>query len=240
MPVNEGTTELARPIFVIGSLRSGASLLTCALGQHPHLDPVLAMDWLEPLTIGLQRSFAAGVQPRATSQLDVAGVEIEEFFAHFGEAINRLVLGGPEVNASYLDDDGQDEELPVLRRPLRAGRWVDGTPAHSFNVFALHRLFPAAQFIHVLRDPQGVIESLTNPENRRFYRSQHLEYTEEAAAQHWLQAVRACVDAERALGSGTVLRLRHDELVAAPEAALRRCLAFLGEPFDPACLRPYR
>jgi hypothetical protein len=34
--------------------------------------------------------------------------------------------------------------------------------------------------------------------------------------------------------------VRRRELVERPEATLRRCLAFLGEPFEPACLRPFR
>jgi hypothetical protein len=60
----------------------------------------------------------------------------------------------------------------------------------------------------------------------------------DAAAARWREVARAGLDAERALGSGIVLRVRHADLLADPEGTLRRVLEFLDEPFDSRCLRP--
>jgi len=36
-----------------------------------------------------------------------------------------------------------------------------------------------------------------------------------------------------------VMRVRRNDLIESPELTLRHCLEFLGESFDPACLRPF-
>lgn len=228
----------ARPIFVIGSLRSGASLLTWSLGQHPNIRPLLDTAWLGPFAASLEQTYAAAVVRRDISQLDIVGIEIEDFYAYFGQAINRLLLAGTGLEGA----DGGHGPEPALAAPQGAPseRWIDGSPAHCFNVVGLRRLFPEAKFIHVLRDARSVVEALTDEAKRAAYRSHWVGYTEEKAYAHWTESVRACVEAERAFGSATVLRVRRDDLLASPRATLSRCLDFVGEPFAPACLRPFR
>ncbi|MDQ4100377.1 MAG: sulfotransferase [Chloroflexota bacterium] len=228
----------ARPIFVIGSLRSGASLLTWSLGQHPNIRPLLDTTWLGSFAANLEQTYAAAVVRRDISQLDIAGIEIEDFYAYFGQAIDRLLLSGTGVEEV---DGGHDPE-PGLATPHAAPteRWIDGSPAHCFNVAGLRRLFPEARFIHVLRDATSVVEALTNEGKRAAYRSHWVAYTEEQAYAHWTESVHACVEAERAFGSATVLRVRRDDLITSPQASLIRCLDFVDEPFAPACLRPFR
>ncbi len=211
-----------RPVFVLGPLRSGASLLTLSLGQHPELLQVLETNWFERFGIGLQQALGDGLLHRDRSQLDVDGVEIEDFFAYFGAAINRLMF------RSVAPDS-----------PYQPTRWIDETPTNCFAVFVLLRLFPKARFIHVVRDVEEVVATLTERKRRRLYRSRSILLTAEDAYRHWLDTTRACLDAERAFGSSVVMRVRRDDLIAAPEPTLRHCLDFLGESFDPACLRPF-
>jgi hypothetical protein len=211
-----------RPVFVLGPLRSGASLLALSLGQHPNLFQVLETNWFERFGIGLQQAFGDGLLNRNRAQLDVDGIEIEDFFAHFGKAIDRLMLRSVAVGST---------DQPT--------RWIDGTPSNSFAVFVLLRLFPEARFIHVVRDVSEVVASLTERKRRRLYRSRFIGLTADEAYRHWLDTTGACLDAERAFGSALVMRVRRDDLIATPELTLRHCLDFLGESFDPACLRPF-
>lgn len=247
----EGTArpmnQSARPIFVIGSLRSGASLLTWSLGQHPNIVPLVDSRWLGHFSLNLHESYALGVQHRAQSQLDLMGIEIEDFCEYFGQAVFNLFLEprnwrGVEGDVGDIKDEAglAKPAPPVPISPVRPTRWVDGSPDHCFNVFGLLRLFPQARFFHVLRDADEVVGALTDPVKKQIYRSHFRQMTEEAAYEHWLKSVDASVAAERAFGSDTVLRVRRDELVQAPERILKLCLSFLGEPFSPACLRPFR
>lgn len=241
----ERSIATARPVFAIGALRSGTSLLALSLGQHPNIVPVPDTSWLERFAVDLHQTYREAVWQPDISLLSRAGMEIEDFCAYFGDAVNRLVLEGddplvgtPAVPALASGNGAFANAGPgTADRPRR---WIDGTGSHCFDVFPLLRLFPLAQFIHVVRDVGEVVASLTNEENRALYKSRHLLLSEQDAYEHWLDATTAALEAERAFGSETVLRIHRRDLVDDSEATVRRCLAFLDEPFDAACLRPFR
>jgi hypothetical protein len=85
----------------------------------------------------------------------------------------------------------------------------------------------------MLRDVRLVTSSLM-----RFDSAGSSARSLEGAYDEWYRFTRACLDAERAYGSDAVLRVRHADLVSDPERVVRRCLEFLDEPYDPACLEP--
>ncbi len=114
-------------------------------------------------------------------------------------------------------------------------RWVDQTPEYSFHICGLHKLFPCALFIHIVRDVDSVVRSMLN-----FHRiaGTNVVANEEEAYKYWLRTVRACLKAEEAYGPHVVYRLRYTTLVENPESALRSLLDFLGEPYSAKCLEP--
>lgn len=205
-----------QPVFVLGSMRSGASLLALSLSQHSTIAPVQDTVWLERFAMGLQQTYLDATSNTPFPKFGSTGVDQTSFFAHFGDAVSRMIAG-----------DGASTH------------WLDSTYTHAFIAAPLARLFPHGRFIHVLRDVDGVVGSLTSAENRKSYRSQHRQLSVRDAYEHWLDVVTACVEAERCLGSNVVLRIRRDDLVREPERMLRRCMDFLGEPFEHACLRPF-
>lgn len=214
------------PIFVVGAPRSGTRLLAWSLGQHSAMRTVLDASWVGALTPELAAAYHHAAVPSGRSQVALAGTSRDDFFRAFGPPIEEaLGFGqgndGPGVN-------GQDRATP---RP----RWVDGTPENALHVYALSRVFPSARFIHVLRDATEVVRSLGS-----VGASDGAYFTVESAAEAWLRLVCAAVRAEAALGPEHVLRLHHRNLVGDPEAAVRRCLDFVCEPFEAACLRPLR
>jgi hypothetical protein len=91
--------------------------------------------------------------------------------------------------------------------------------------------------VHILRDADEAAASLLA---FRQDDGTSLVVDAEGAYAYWLRRAEACVAAERALGPGIVHRVRHADLAADPEPALRGILEFLGEPFAPACLEPLR
>ena len=202
------------PVFVLGPERSGANLLAWSLGQHPALTAGLPTRWLGSFPADLNRAFdQATVEDRA--QLAAGGVTRAQFHRTFGEATLGLLTGSAGGRAR--------------------ARLVDATPEHAFHVFALRWLFPDARFIHLVRDASSVVRLLLDKDVSKLFRTYHRE---NKAYEHWLSTARACLGAERALGSGTVLRVLHRDLVTDPERALRRCLDFVGEKWHPSCLRP--
>jgi hypothetical protein len=222
-------TGIARPIFVVGSPRSGTSILTWCLGQHPAILPIEETNWIAKFGAGLGSVYELGASRGAHSQLSAAGIGIEEFFQHFGDAIDALIL-----RAGTRSGTRGEGAFQLWRSPLDPKtRWVDGTPEYSHDIALLAKLFPQAKFIHILRDVSSVVKSLMN-----FANVGATNLSEQEAYETWLRAVCACVAAEEALGPETVLRVTHDELSEAPLALLRRCLDFVGEPFCADCLEP--
>jgi hypothetical protein len=114
-------------------------------------------------------------------------------------------------------------------------RWISADADHAFHVQGLLGLWPDAKFVFVLRDVGSVVDALVN-----LAASDGAYYTEESACALWLRTVEACLEAERAHGSEVVHRIDFAELARSPEPVLRRCLEFLEEPYEAACLRPFR
>ena len=54
----------AKPIFVVGSPRSGTSVLTWCLGQHPNIFPVPESNWTGEFALGVAKSYQIGCRVR--------------------------------------------------------------------------------------------------------------------------------------------------------------------------------
>lgn len=230
------------PIFVVGSPRSGTSILTWCLGQHANILPQEESVWMGEFAVSLGVQFQIGNQRGERSQLSALNVNCDEFFSTFGDSINDVIL-------RHRNQLEQNSLRSAERDPLRIhsafnvsrsstepkSRWVDGTPEYSLYIYGLRRLFPDAKFVHIVRDVKDVVHSLLN-----FRPDGHvtLVETEQQAYQYWLNTVQACMQAEQALGSKIIRRLRYDDLTQRPEWALRSVLEFLDEPFMPACIEP--
>jgi hypothetical protein len=227
-----------RPIFVVGSPRSGTSVLTWCLGQHPNIIPLEESGWMGDLAIDLAIYYQIGTARGKYSLLSSMGIHNAEFFSRFGETITELIfchrvdLERERWRHAAGPDTPDHCFVPSYDTKTR---WVDGTPEYSLHIFGLRKLFPDAQFVHVFRDATSVVRSMLH-----FHRvsGQRLVADAQEAYQYWLATVSNCALAERAYGPGVILRLRHADLVGQPKSTLESLFAFLGEPFVPECLEP--
>src|SRR5258707_5013547 len=81
-----------RPIFVVGSPRSGTSILTWCLGQHPNIIPLEESDWMGDFAIRLAIYYELGTSRGDYSLLSSIGIHNAEFFSRFGETITDPIL----------------------------------------------------------------------------------------------------------------------------------------------------
>ena len=235
--------QLNKPIFVVGSPRSGTSILSWCLGHHPNMFPVPESNWMGDFAVNLGIAYQIGSARGDYSLLSAMDVQDDEVFAAFGRTINELIMR----HQKDLEKKRETRcvELNLDRRWLEATsavsgpkkRWVDGTPEYSLHIFGLRKLFPDARFVHILRDVRAVVCSMLN-----FYRvaGTQLVRNEEEGYRYWLRTVRACVKAEQAYGPSVVHRIRYADLVDTPESAMRSLLDFLAEPYTTRCLRPLK
>ena len=219
--------SISKPIFVVGSPRSGTSILTWCLGQHPNIFPVPESNWMGTFVLNVAVSYHVGTARGDRSVLSGMDISRDEFFANFGRGINDLILG-------HRSDLERKRKTPRRQSEPKL-RWVDGTPEYSFYICGLRKLFPDALFIHIIRDVTSVVRSMLN-----FHRiaGVSLVANEQEAYTYWLRTVNSCVLAERAYGPDVVFRLRYSDLVNTPKVALSTALNFLGEQFVDECLKP--
>lgn len=234
----------ARPVFIVGSPRSGTSVLTWALGQHPNLLLTEESNWLGSFAVASAAAYARGSARGPRSQLGALGVAPDAFLSGLGDAIDRMILAGrPHLEATcreaaVLAPAQASPEFGISRDPAEAkSRWVDGTPEYALQIRELLALFPAARFVHILRDADEVAASLVAFRDERG--DPFVGSADEAYA-YWLRTERACIEAEAVLGPEVMHRVLHAELVVDGGRAMRAVLDFLGEPFAPACLEPLR
>ncbi|PYL08384.1 MAG: hypothetical protein DME33_07520 [Verrucomicrobia bacterium] len=227
-----------KPIFVVGSPRSGTSILTWCLGQHPNLFPVPESNWMGDFAVNAAVGYQIGAARGDRSILSAMDIREDELLAALGQSINDLIFRHrtdletkrKEKRSAYPEALGVASATSEPKR-----RWVDGTPEYSLYICGLRKLFPDALFVHIFRDVRAVVRSMLN-----FHRiaGTHLVLNEEEAYKYWLRTVRACIKAEQAYGPSVFYRIRYADLIDAPESAMRSLLDFLGEPYTARCLEP--
>jgi len=223
-------TDQVRPIFIVGSPRSGTSILTWCLGQHSNILPLQETNWIGKFAMDLRSTYDLGAKKGEDSQLSTDNITLDGFYQTFGATINNLILRGK--NRHNLEEvDTNFQRLRSIDDPRN--RWVDGTPEYSLYIYGLLKLFPNAKFIHILRDVESVVKSLMN-----FSAIAGMNYTEQDAYSYWLRTVSACTQAEKALGSERIIRIRYTDFINTSRETLEYCMDFLEEYFYEDCLKP--
>jgi hypothetical protein len=119
-------------------------------------------------------------------------------------------------------------EMPGDRRPWETLVWGDKTPLYMIEMPLLAALFPAARFVHIVRDPRDCALSSAAAWGNSLLRS----------AQEWADRVGKCRADGEALDSERYVEVRYEDLLADLPGVLARLFDFLGvpPPVDPGRL----
>ncbi len=198
------------PVFVVGMVRSGTTLVERILDSHPMAHGAGELD--------LAASAAATLGLTSGGQ-------------HAGRA-TPVAFEGPRLAALA------DEWLRTLA--ARAGAAtvvVDKNPGNFAYLGLLALLFPNARFVHCARDPLDTCLSIYF---QHFARDELGWTYDLAAIAEVYADYRRTMAHWRAVLPRPVLEVGYESLARDPAPATRSLLDFVGLPFEPACLEPHR
>lgn len=206
----EVAAALAPPVFIGGQRRSGTTLMRTLLDRHPNL---------------------AGVPHESFFFQD------QKFERFFDEMLERhslrfvhLEIGPREIHRAV--GAFVDALFAPYCRQKGAHRWVEKTTKNIKRIDYLFRLFPEAQFIHMIRDPRDTLCSMKARAGDD--RPDWAGFTAEVIAPEWVRCVSNGLTWRNR--PDRYMEVRYEQLASEPEATLRRVFDFIGEPWDPVVL----
>jgi hypothetical protein len=199
------------PIFVIGTGRSGTTLLRMMLNAHPRIYVV-------------HEAFLYSTKSHLTK--DATGRQwLEYYFSTFPFKWLRLDPR-PLVNRLPSDATVADAFRLVMRAQAERhgkSRFGDKTAFHCMYLNEIFHDFPDAKVIHLVRDPRDAVASL----NRMPWAASSTALNCLFAEMH-IRAVARC--------RNTVHEVKFEDLLADPKRVMKRILEYVGESWDDAVL----
>ena len=222
-------------VFILSPMRSGSTLLRIMLAGNPRLfSPpelqLLQFDTLEERRdafVGYESSMQEGT---IRALMQIHGCDLAAAQAMMAAREN----GGSNVRSFYREM--QDWVAPR--------RLVDKTPEYAMDLEILRRaeaFFNGALYIHLARHPLGMIRSY---EQGRFllespYRGRHDFSARQMAELTWLISHRNIQEFLESVPAERQSQIRFEDVLSAPETAMRALGDFLGAGYDPGMIAPY-
>lgn len=212
------------PFFIVGSGRSGTTLLRMILSSHSRLS-------IPPETYYLAPLLAQFPVDRALSTAEVEGV-IRVMTSHYRWPDMGIDAGefAREAGARANPRLREITEIVYNKHLEREGkvRWGDKTPPYIRIVPRLAELFPGARFIHLLRDGRDVAKSFQSVGWYGPLLHNNMSEWKEAADldRRWRKSPLA----------DRFLVVRYEDLVRQTQTTTKEICSFLGEQFEPQML----
>ena len=216
-----------RPIFIIGSERSGTTLLLAILACHPRI-AVPEVTWYYPRfrpylhTYGdlqdiarfntLVDEMANGLRVPFWRMADVNPANFAAEIAARADAIERSFAGVfAAMFERYCDYAGKP-------------RWGEKTPGNVFYIQQILADFPNAQFVYIYRDCRDT--------SAEFIDSQFGPTNAYNAAVMWRDGQQAVKSFRDNLAEDQWINIGYEDFVSNPVASLKNLCEFLGEDYD--------
>jgi Sulfotransferase family len=210
------------PVFVVGIVRSGTTLMSMTLSAHPAI--AIAPD-THYINGWAQRNRHLRLSQPADFERFWEAFSGDKRFGYLGidaDEVQRCI----EANQRYSFRGVYLSILEIFAASLQKRRWGEKTPFSADYLDTLFGWFPDARVVYMLRDPRAVVSSLLKI-------PWLAEVGVEAHALSWANGVRRALANE---GDPRILRVRYETLVHEPTEVLEHVCQFLGEAYSPDML----
>jgi predicted Zn-dependent protease len=199
------------PIFIVGMLRAGSTLIEQILASHSQIEATRELTEIASISQHLQ-------QLAKQKECDYPAV------------LDRIDAGAfGSLGERYLENARVHRRLD---RPF----FVDKMGANFAHIGLIQLLFPNAKIVDMRRHPLACGFSVFS---QYFPKGQNNTYRLTDIGRHYHDYVVLMAHFDRVL-PGRVHRVYYEDLVAQPEAEIRRLLDYLELPFEEDCLQFHR
>jgi hypothetical protein len=219
-------------VFFVGCPRSGTTLLRRIADAHPELAVARGTRWIAP-TFECRRGLTAEgfVTPRLLERLNTP------------HRLERLAIDEDDLARAF----GDGERVPFASFVAalfelygrRHGKRLVGEKSASYvrHLPTLHRLWPQAKFVHIIRDGRDVCLSVLDWRKGAAGFSTFSDEPVITTGVWWDWHVRLGLEGAAGLEAELYHELRYESLVAEPERECERLCRFLGLAYDDSMLR---
>ena len=217
-----------RPIFIVGAARSGTTMLGSILGSAAGCLAIPESQFIASLIA--EAEWPKGVFEPETARSCLASQP-------------KFRIWGVDENAAFSCVERPAKVCDLVERLVLAYAarcdcgegvvWVDHTPESLFILPYLGRIFPAARFLHLVRDGRAVGASILpldmGPSNIF------------DAATGWTRQVAAGLAAETSsLFEGRIRRVYYESIVSDPSTTIAAICEFCDIPFEESIIEGKR
>ncbi len=224
-------------VFLVGSPRSGTTMLKRMVNAHPLLAITRETHWIPRFYEKRKGVTEAG---HVTEGL------VDHLFEHHRfeqmkikrKSLLKILRDHNDLTYANLvtqifDNYGRRKGKPLVG---------DKTPTYVRKLPLLHQLWPAARFVHLIRDGRDVWLSMQNWRMAAKSAGKFPSWKVDplvTTALWWKALVGMGRRDGRAIGNGLYREFQYEKLVAQPEAECRELAHFLGLPHVEAMERYY-
>jgi NADH:ubiquinone oxidoreductase subunit len=214
---------MAPPLLILGVSRSGTTLLRVMLDRNSQL-AVPDESYFVPLL----------------ADRHLLSVDRDEFLDDLRrlKTVREWALPLDKVRARLADRMPVGRAIAaiyeVYAKEHGKARWGDKTPMYMRHLPLLRRLFPDAQYVHLIRDGRNAAVSFLSMLEGIAFETWGHPRSPAGFASHWRTDVAAARRHGRRVGTDRYLEVRYEDLVSDTEGTLRRICLFADLPFEPA------
>lgn len=201
----------SKPVFIIGCPRSGTSVISHAIAQHPDFWTSAESDFMLPIVRSnvLADAYKISYDRPDNGWLKVQDVSYKDFLSYMGLGIDKMFLSR---------SNGK--------------RWVDQTPGYTIIADTLKDMFPDAYFIHILRDGRSVANSMINSDFGKLGFNMKWTKNFKEACRTWSfyagKGRKFCRE-----NKDRCIEVRHEDLSDNPEETFKKIFKFLNAEYSP-------
>jgi Flp pilus assembly protein TadD len=198
------------PVFIVGMLRSGTTLVEQILASHPSVFGAGELPLFDR-AVGSMRPAFPGSPPYPQIAAGMTGEHFRELGARYAGELRRLAP--------------------------HAARITDKMPSNFVFAGLIHLALPNAVIIHTVRDP---VDTCMSCYSRLFTEGQRHTYDLAELGRYYRRYQSMMAHWHRLLPPGRILDVRYEDVVADLEGAARRIIAHCGLDWNPRCLDFHR